>query len=153
VRRAGETAVAAAAAVCPPMVVGDDIQLTAEHAAGLDATETHTISCLPDYRNRIMEVIGFIREFHPDLVDSLIVELTPEQRANSRLYHTATHDILYDRLSPKIMKVFMSGYKKKNPATRKHYSKEHVRKYHDAILTSEIVSKVILMGHEIVKLL
>jgi hypothetical protein len=116
------------------MVVGDDIQLTAEHAAGLNATMTHTIGCLPDYCNRIMEIISIICDNYPDLVDSLIVELTPEQRANSRLYHTATHDILYDHLSPLIMKVFMSGYKKKNPVTRKHYSKEHVRKYHNAIL-------------------
>jgi hypothetical protein len=134
IRRGGESAAAAATTVQPPMVVGDDIQLTVEHAAGLNATMTHTTGCLPDYCNRIMEIIGFIHDNYPDLVDSLIVELTPEQRANSWLYHTATHDILYDRLSPMIMKVFTSGYKKKNPVTGKHYSKEHVQKYHDAIL-------------------
>jgi hypothetical protein len=117
-----------------PMVVGDDIQLTAEHAAGLDATETHTISCLPDHCNRIMEIIGFIHVNYSNLVDFLIVELSPEQKANSRLYHKAAHDILYNCLKPKLVKVFMNGYKKKNPATRKHYSKEHVRKYHNAIL-------------------
>ncbi len=116
------------------MVVGDDIQLTAEHAAGLDATETHTISCLPDHCNRIMEIIGFIHVNYSNLVDFLIVELSPEQKANSRLYHKAAHDILYNCLKPKLVKVFMNGYKKKNPATRKHYSKEHVRKYHNAIL-------------------
>ena len=124
------------------MVVGDDIQLTAEHAAGLDATETHTISCLPDYSNRITEIIGFIRVTYPDLVDSLIVELTPKQRANRRLYHTATHDILYNRLSPLLVKVFMSGYKKKNPATGKHYSRDHVRKYHDGILKCAEISQL-----------
>ena len=134
IRRGGESAAAAATTVQLPMVVGDDIQLTVEHAAGLNATMTHTIGCLLDYCNRIMEIIGFIHDNYPDLVDSLIVELTPEQRANSRLYHTATHDILCNCLSPMIMKVFMSGYKKKNPVTGMHYSKEHVQKYHAAIL-------------------
>jgi hypothetical protein len=134
IRRGGESAAAIATTAQLLMVVGDGIQLTAEHAAGLNATMTHTIGCLLDYRNRIMEIIGFIRDNYPDLADSLIVELTPEQRANTWLYHTATHDILYNRLSPMIMKVFMSGYKKKNPVTGKHYSKEHVRKYHNAIL-------------------
>ncbi len=82
------------------MVVGGDVQLTAEHAAGLNAIRSHAICCLPYYCNRIMETIGFIRDNYTDLIDSLIVELTPEQRANSQQYHTATHDILYDRLSP-----------------------------------------------------
>jgi len=141
-RRGGAGTAGASAASQPRSVVGDDIQLTAEHAAGLDATETHTISCLPDYRNRITEIIGFIRVTYPDLVDSLIAELTPEQRANRRLYHTATHDILYDRLSPLLVKVFMSGYKKKNPATGKHYSRDHVRKYHDAILKCAEISQL-----------
>jgi hypothetical protein len=56
-------------------------------SAGLDAEETHTISCLPDYCNRIMEIIGFIRITYPDLVDSLIVELTPKQRANGYTWY------------------------------------------------------------------
>ena len=60
-RRGGAGTAGASAASQPRSVVGDDIQLTAEHAAGLDATETHIISCLPDYRNRITEIIGFIR--------------------------------------------------------------------------------------------
>jgi hypothetical protein len=141
IRRRGESAAAAATTVQPPMVVGDEIQLTAEHAAGLNATITHTISCLPDYHNRIIEIIGFIRDNYPDLVDSLIIELTPEQRANSWLHHTATHDIFYDHLSPMIMKVFMSRYKKKNPVTGKHYSKEHVWKYHDAILKCDNIAQ------------
>jgi hypothetical protein len=134
---------AAATSVKLPMVVGDDIQLTAEHAAGLNATVTHTIGSLSDYCcNRIMEIIGFIRENYSDLFDSLTVELTPEQRADSWLYHTATHDILYNCLrSPKIMKVFMSRYKKKNPVTGKHYSKEHVWKYHDAILKCDNIAQ------------
>jgi hypothetical protein len=75
--------------------VGVDFIPTAEHAAGLDETETHIIGCLPDYRNRIMEIIRFIRD-EPSyrlLYEELIIELTPEQRANTRLYHNATHDI------------------------------------------------------------
>ena len=83
-RRGGAGTAGASAASQPRSVVGDDIELTAEHAAGLDATEMHTISCLPDYCNRIMEITGFIRVTYPDLVDSPIVELTPEQRARRR---------------------------------------------------------------------
>jgi hypothetical protein len=77
--RGGESAAASATTIQPPMVVRDDIQHTAEHAAGLNATESHTICCLPDYCNRIMDTIGFIRENYTVLIDSLIVQLTPEQ--------------------------------------------------------------------------
>ena len=76
-RRGGGGPAAASAASQSRLVVGDDIQLTVEHAAGLEATETHTISCLPDYRNRIMEIIGFIRVTYPDLVDSTVGSTTP----------------------------------------------------------------------------
>ncbi len=72
-RRGGEPAAAATTSVQLPMFVGDDIQLTAEHAAGLNATVTHTIGCLLDYCNIIMEIIGFIRENYSDLFDSLII--------------------------------------------------------------------------------
>jgi hypothetical protein len=44
-----------------------------------------------------MEIIRFIRD-EPSyrlLYEELIIELTPEQRANTRLYHNATHDIRY----------------------------------------------------------
>ena len=126
--------------------VGVDFIPTAEHAAGLDETETHIIGCLPDYRNRIMEIIRFIRN-EPSyrlLYEELIIELTPEQRANTRLYHNATHDIRYDRLSSKVMKVFMSGFKKKNLSTGKHYNKDHIRKYHDAVLKCAEIAGVSL---------
>ena len=58
--------------------VGVDFIPTAEHAAGLDETETHIIGCLPDYRNRIMEIIRFIRD-EPSyrlLHEELIIEPT-----------------------------------------------------------------------------
>jgi len=92
--------------------VGVDFIPTAKIAAGLDETETQIIGCLPDYRNRIMKIIRLIRDepsyrlFYEWLIieltllyEELIIELTPEQRANTRLYHNSTHDIRYDRLS------------------------------------------------------
>jgi len=60
------------------MGIGVDFIPTAEHAAGLDETETHIIGCLPDYRNRIMEIIRFIRDepSYQLLYEELIIELT-----------------------------------------------------------------------------
>ena len=58
--------------------VGVDFIPTTEHAAGLDETETHIIGCLPDYCNRIMEIIRFIRD-EPSyrlLHEELIIEPT-----------------------------------------------------------------------------
>ena len=63
--------------------VGVDFIPTAEHAAGLDETETHIIGCLPDYRNGIMEIIRFIRNRRVTigfpLVQNLLVNLTTQR--------------------------------------------------------------------------
>ena len=60
--------------------LGVDFIPTAEHAAGLDETETNIIGCLPDYRNGIMEIIRFIRNRRVTigfpLVQNLLVNLT-----------------------------------------------------------------------------
>jgi hypothetical protein len=55
-----------------------------------------------------MEIIQFIRRFHPEYT-AVIVELTPEQKLNTLLYHTSTHDLVSHRFSFKIVKVFMTG--------------------------------------------
>ena len=50
------------------------------------------------------------------------------------IHHNATHDIRYDRLSSKVMKVFMSGFKEKNLSTGKHYNKDHCASYITSLL-------------------
>ena len=55
----GGTAAAgtAAAAGAEDMLIGADLTPTAEHAAGLEETQTFTIECMHNYRNRIDEII------------------------------------------------------------------------------------------------
>ena len=87
---------------------------------------------MPNYRNRIDKIIGFVNSDYPQYAPDLIVELTPAQKEHKRLFHKSTHDLRYNRLHPNIVKVFMSGFKKKR-ADGKHYQWDHNRKYHNAI--------------------
>lgn len=115
-------------------LIGDDVVPSAEHAAGLEETDEHVVGCIPNYRNRIAEMAKFFKEEYPQQYDELVIELTPEQKANTRLYYTATHDFRYELLSPNLVKIFLSGHKKKYAGGTMHYKFDHLRKYHDAIL-------------------
>ena len=53
----GTAAAGTAAAGAEDMLIGADLTPTAEHAAGLEETQTFTIECMHNYRNRIDEII------------------------------------------------------------------------------------------------
>ena len=130
----------AAASAATGGVVGEilDVELNSDHAADIRDTTNHEMDgkTEKDHRRRITEIIKWIRENYPEQFAHCVVELTPEQKADlDRKYHTATHDFLYDKINPAIIRAFLSGEKKYKDETRTtQYSFVHIRKYHDSIL-------------------
>ena len=68
----------------PPLAPGnqdqaieDGIKLSTEHASRLTETKRHVVGYLPNYRNRIMNIIELIHHFHPEYT-AFIVELISE---------------------------------------------------------------------------
>jgi hypothetical protein len=126
-----ETADSAAAAA-----IADNIDVLPEHAKELLETEKNTVKVMPRYRNRVMEIIRWMKRDYPREYSLLVFELSEEQKADlSRHYYTATHDIRYNLLDAKLIKLFLSGEKKwKNKEKTIQYNKDYIRGFHDAIL-------------------
>ena len=130
----------AAASAATGGVVGEilDVELNSDHAADIRDTTNHEMDdkTEKDHRRRNTEIIKWIRVNYPEQFAHCVVELTPEQKADlDRKYHTATHDFLYDKINPAIIRAFLSGEKKYKDETRTtQYSFVHIRKYHDSIL-------------------
>ena len=114
-------------------MAGTDIEATADHLRELQETESNTVKCVPDYRNRLRHLIEFWKVHYPEYYDQVVFDLTPNQKSDRRRYHTATQDLRYELLNPRMMKLFLSGHAKTKQGG-KHYSFEHARKYHDSIL-------------------
>ncbi len=88
-----ETADSAAAAA-----IADNIDVLPEHAKELLETEKNTVKVMPRYRNRVMEIIRWMKRDYPREYSLLVFELSEEQKADlSRHYYTATHDIRLHR--------------------------------------------------------
>ena len=121
-------------------MAGMDIQAAPEHLDALRETESNTIGCVPDYRNRMKHIIRFWKDHYPTYHDEVVFSLSPEQRRDKRRYWTAKHDLRYSRLNPELTKIYMSG-QVKTKADGKQYSYDHVRKYHDAILYGAKLAK------------
>ena len=140
--RAGAAAAGAAASLAQPhqqavaagapRFAGMDVSILPEHRAALDDTLSNRVKCVPNYRNRIKEYIKWLQNHYPDYAAEVAFELSDDQKANKKMYHTATHDLRYDILNPQFMQLFMSS--KKERPDGKHYGFDHVRKYHDAVL-------------------
>ena len=115
------------------VMAGTDIEGTADHLRELQATESNTVKCVPNYRNRLKHVINFWKVHYPEYYSDVVFDLTPAQKRNKRHYHTATQDLRYELLNPLMMKFFLSGHAKTMEGG-KHYSFVHARKYHDSVL-------------------
>ena len=114
-------------------MAGVGIEADPEHLDALRETEANTVKCVPDYRNRMKHVIKFWQDHYPEYYDAVVYNLSAEQRADRRRFHTAKQDLRYDRLNPELTKLFLSGGVKLKK-DGKHYGFDHVRKYHDSIL-------------------
>ena len=115
-----------------------EVDLNPTDAADIRDTTNHEMDneTEKDHRRRNTEFIKWMKRKYPAQFDHCVVELTEEQRADpDRKYYGATHDFLYDKINPAILKAFLSGEKKyKDDSRTTQYSHVHICKYHDAIL-------------------
>lgn len=120
-----------------------DINVDPSHEADLLETEKHEIGCLAMYRRMIAEMIRWWQEKYPQLYETIVFELEDTDKNDpTRHYHSATHDLRYDLLEPKWVKIFLSSAKKwKDKEKTIQYGFDHPRRYHDAILKCASLSK------------
>ena len=123
-----------------PVMARTGIEGKADHLRELQETESNTAKCAPNYRNRLNHVIKFWKENYPGYYDEVVFDLSEEQKRDKHRYWTATQDLRYELLNPKLMKLFMSGIAKTKQGGR-HYSFEHACKYHDAVLCCAKLAK------------
>ena len=118
--RRGATASNGAIAAAAAANAGGDgeileVDLNPTHAADIRDTTNHEMDneTEKDHRRRNTEFIKWMKTKYPAQFDHCVVELTEEQRADpDRKYYGATHDFLYDKINPAILKAFLSGEKK-----------------------------------------
>jgi hypothetical protein len=115
-------------------------QLLEEHARARNDTAKHIVGAIGDYRRREMKFIRFLKDHYSEgednLYDALVFKLTPEDLADeTRHYHSATHDLRYNKIPATIMQAFISGgLEYKNKEKKTVYQYDHKRKMNDAIL-------------------
>ena len=100
-----------------------------------------------DHCQRLTEMINWVKEEYPFYYKKVVRELTDEEKADKKRFHTGTHDFKYRGLNVDVTKAFLSKKKyKENKFTADgkpiHYSYSHIRKYHDAILFGSHRAKV-----------
>ena len=132
-RRAGNTSAPTTSTSAVAVMAGTDIEGTANHLRELQETESNTVKCVPNYRNRLKHIIQFWKVHYSEYYDEVVFDLTPAQKSDKRRYHTATQDLRFELLNPLMMKLFLSGHAKTTEGG-KHYSFVHARKYHGTVL-------------------
>jgi len=132
-RGTGNTNAAATSTSTVAVMAGTDIEGTADHLREVQETESNTVKCVPNYRNRLKHLIKFWKDHYPEYYDEVVFDLTQAQKCDTRRYHTATQDLRFELLNPLMMKLFLSGHAKTMEGGR-HYSFVHARKYHDSVL-------------------
>ena len=96
-----------------PAVAEFEIATHPEHAAALLETEKNTVASFPKYRCMVAEMIKWWQSNYPELYENIVFKLTEEDKKNlTQHYYNATHDLRYDLLDPKWVKLFLSGAKK-----------------------------------------
>lgn len=124
-------------------VAGAEIELNPEHVHDLVQTELHTVGVFPTYRRMTMEIIRWWQAKYPALYAEIVYEVSERDKDDkTKHYYKATHDIRYDLLDSKWVKLFISSEKKwKDKEKTKQYGYDHPRRYADAILKCASVSK------------
>lgn len=116
-------------------IIGDDIEVGEEQAAGVLETEQQDrkMKTKIDLRNRLRHIMEYWKEYHPQYYSAGVIPLTEEKLCNSKyFYHKNKHDLVYTGLNVTFVKLFLNW--KKQKANRKIASYVQIRKYHDAIL-------------------
>ena len=115
-------------------VLGNDIQLHEAHGSSMRETEDFEKKrkTIKDFCNRLKRMTSWMKNSYPAYYNVGVVQLSDEQKADKRRYHTQEEDFRYSGLNVQMVKAFMSANKFK-PGTENQYSYEHMRKYHNAI--------------------
>ena len=87
-------------------MAGTGIEAAADHLRELQETESNTVKCVPNYRNRSKHLIKFWKDNYPEYYDEVVFDLTSAQKRDKRRYHTATQDLRYELLNQRTMKIF-----------------------------------------------
>ena len=93
-------------------MAGTDIEGTADHLREVQETESNTVKCVPNYRNRLKHVIQFWKDHYPEYYNEVVFDLTQAQKCDTRRYHTATQDLQFELLNLLMIKLFLSGHAK-----------------------------------------
>ena len=121
-----------ASGVSVPATAAAEFEIAArpEHAAALLETEKNTVASFPKYRRMVAEMIKWWQSNYPELYENIVFKLTEEDKKNlTQHYYNATHDLRYDLLDPKWVKLFLSGAKKwKDKAKKIQYSFDRPRR-------------------------
>ena len=72
------------------VMAGTGIEGRSDHLRELKETESNTVKCVPNYRNRLKHVIKFWKENYPGYYDEVVFDLTTEQKEDKHRYWTAT---------------------------------------------------------------
>ena len=93
-----------------------------------------------------MDIIRWWEANYPELYAQIVYEVSDSDKADPmKHYHTATHDVRYDLLDSKWVKLYISSEKKwKDKAKTVQYGYDHPRRYADAVLKCASVSRYYL---------
>ena len=104
---------------------------------------------MKDHYRRLTEIINWVKAEYPAFFLEAAREISDEERADTKRYHTCTHGVLYWSLNVDVTKAFL-GKKKYNEniftAEGKpvHCSYSHIRNYYIATLFGSHSVKVSL---------
>ena len=85
----------------------------------------------------LAEMIGWWKINYSELYKKIVFEIPGDydRSTDPQHYYKATHDLRYDQLDPKWVKLFLSREKKwKDKVKTIQYRFDHPRRYHDAVL-------------------
>ena len=123
-------------------------EIRPEHIVRIAATADHAVkdATRKDYRNRLCRMINWCVAQYPQFATTSICQIL-ENDANdtTKHFYNQTHDFMYNKIDPEIIKAFMSTIQTENEdGTGKTRSFSHVRKFHDAILFGACEQRTIL---------
>jgi len=115
-------------------IIGESIAIQEDHQAAVDLTESNErkLKTRQGHRNKLKEIIEFLRDEYPDYYSDGVVEITEEQKNDPKFFqHNNTHDLVYTGLNVAMIKACMA--KKKIKESGKMCSYKNLCKYHHAV--------------------
>ena len=86
------------------------VDIRAEHTQEIRETEDHfkAVKTVKDHNRRIMEMIRWVKIEYVEYSNEAVIELTEEQKADTKRYHNSTHDFKYRTINVEVIKAFLS---------------------------------------------